>query len=160
MKNFALWATCFLLVSCGKNPLGTSSSIVDETYAPGLPKRDVASAASRLVFSVEPSSDNTAGATFAMQPVVAVQDAQGNTVTDSSASVSLGLYSDSGCTSVIPSAPDGSGALGGAVVKVASNGLASFDGISARRSGTVYLKAVSAGLTGACSGAMNVESGV
>jgi hypothetical protein len=72
-------------------------------------------AAAKLAVSVQPNGA-ASGAAFTTQPVVTVQDASGNTVTDSSASVSLAVDSGSGtmaCTDISVTA---------------TNGIASFDG--------------------------------
>ena len=94
-------------------------------------------AAAKLAVSVQPNGAAN-GAAFTTQPVVTVQDASGNTVTDSNASVSLAVDSGSGtmaCT-------DGS--------VTATNGIASFDGCAITGTiGDYTLLATSGSLTGA-----------
>jgi hypothetical protein len=90
-----------------------------------------AGVASRLVFSTEPSGSNTAGVAFASQPVVVVQDAQGNTVVDgvdSTAVITLSIES-------------GDGNLNGVVAVSAVAGIAKFTGLRVDLAGTKILKA-------------------
>jgi autotransporter-associated beta strand protein len=101
--------------------------------------------ASKLVFTTSPSSSRYNMA-FGTQPVVIVQDAGGNTVTNSSASI----------TAAIGTNPGG-GALGGTATVNAVNGVATFSGLSVSLNGTGYtLTAASAGLTGATSSTFNI----
>ncbi len=50
-----------------------------------------AGAATQLVFTTEPVGNVSSGSTFATQPVVTVEDTNGNTVTSSTASIQLAI---------------------------------------------------------------------
>ena len=109
-------------------------------------------AASKLAFTTQPSSVATAGVSFASQAVIQVQDTNGNAVTNSSASITLNAYSDSGCT--IPA----SGTLGQTSQSAdGTTGNAAFTTLSDTLTGTVFFKAASGGLTSsACSTLVSV----
>lgn len=92
-----------------------------------------AGSASRLAFSVAPSSTAQAGQAWVQQPVVRVEDAFGNPV-NSAATVTLGLASGSG-----PLVCDAN-----PVTAVA--GVASFGGCRINTAGTVTLSATAPGL--------------
>lgn len=102
----------------------------------------------QLAFTTEPSGA-IAGSAFSTQPVVTVQDQGGNTVTGSSASITLAIGTN-------PAA----GSLSGTVTKSASSGVDTFSGLSINNAGVGYtLTASSAGLTGSTSSSFNVTSG-
>jgi hypothetical protein len=104
--------------------------------------------AAKLAFGVEPSTI-TSGVTISPALTVAIEDAAGNIVTTSSASVTLALGSN----------PNGA-TLSGTTTVAAVNGVAQFSDLSINRSGAAYLfVASSAGLTGASSGTFNVNPG-
>jgi hypothetical protein len=67
------------------------------------------------VFTTQPSASTAAGVAFSTQPVVTIQDAQGNTITDSIAEVVLTLTT-------------GSGSLAGTATMNAVAGVADFSG--------------------------------
>jgi hypothetical protein len=71
--------------------------------------------ASKVAFTTQPSASTVSDVAFARQPVVTIQDANGNTVTYSTASVTLSLTT-------------GTGTLGGTVTMNAVNGIADFSG--------------------------------
>ncbi len=75
----------------------------------------VVGSASKVAFTTQPSASTVAGSAFATQPVVTVQDANGNTVTGSTASVTLTLTT-------------GTGTLGGTATMDAVAGVANFSG--------------------------------
>ena len=101
--------------------------------------------AAKLAFTTPPS-DSTAGAAFGTQPVVAVQDANGNTVTTDTSSVTLALANN-----------PGGGTLSGTTTVAAVNGVATFSGLSIDKAGTGYTLAASDGtLTGATSSAFDI----
>ena len=103
---------------------------------------------SRLVFSVQPGN-TVAGAVIAPAVRVTVQDALGNTVTSSSAPITLAIGTN-----------PGSGLLGGTLTVPASSGVAIFNNLTINRVGTGYtLTASSAGLTGATSNTFNITVG-
>lgn len=107
-----------------------------------------AASASALVFSAQPT--NTAsGGSITPSPAVTLQDAFANTVTSSSASVTIAIGTN-------PS----SGTLSGTATVNASSGVATFPGLSIDKTGTGYkLSASSSGVTGATSNAFNITPG-
>lgn len=109
-----------------------------------------AGAAAKLAFATQPSISGVAGVNFSSQPVVSIQDAQGNPV-GSSATVVLTPYTDIACTVA------GTGTLNGSSV-AAALGSASFLNLNYTKSGTLYLKASSGTLTTACSNLVTVTN--
>jgi len=107
-----------------------------------------ATAASKLVFITQPTSA-IAGSTIGGPPSVAVQDVFGNTVTSSTALITLAIGSNpSGAT------------LSGTVTVPASSGVATFNSLSLNKSATGYtLTASAANVTGATSSAFNISAG-
>jgi len=106
--------------------------------------------ATKLAFSVQPSAA-VAGATLSPAVQVAVQDAQGNTVTTSTASVTLGITSGTGTSGAV---------LGGTLTRAAVSGVATFASLTIDKMGTGYtLTATAASLTSTTSTAFNVTSG-
>jgi hypothetical protein len=104
--------------------------------------------ATKLGFLVQPSAV-TAGQSIAPAVQVAVQDANGNTITGSSATVSLALGSN----------PGGATLTGGNPIAVV-NGVATFSGLSLDKSAAGYtLVASSASLTSATSSGFTVNPG-
>lgn len=105
----------------------------------------IAGAATKLGFTSQPTS-GTASQAFATQPVVAVQDAGGNTVTSgtgSTATITLALG---------PGAPAGAVlTCTGGLSKAAVAGVATFSGCSINSAGTYTLVATATGLTTATS---------
>ena len=71
--------------------------------------------ASKLAFTTQPSASTVSGVAFAQQPVVTIQDAAGNTVTDAINSITLSLTT-------------GAGTLDGTLSMNAVNGVADFSG--------------------------------
>jgi hypothetical protein len=115
----------------------TSGSI---TVSPG--------AASKLVFTTQPGG-GSAGSALTPQPVVKVQDASGNTVTSSTASVSLSIGTN-----------PGGGTLFGTASMAAVSGVATFSGLYLDKPGTGYtLTATSGALTAATSSAFTIAVG-
>ncbi|WP_104195172.1 hypothetical protein [Cryobacterium sp. M25] len=92
----------------------------------------------------------TSQTTFAapVQPVVTVQDAGGNTITDSTATISLGLTS-----------PAGASLTCAANARAAVSGIATFAGCQIDKAGSYTLTATSAGLADATSNGINVTAG-
>lgn len=117
---------------------GTSSAI---TVAPG--------AATQLAFTRQPGG-GAAGAAWTTQPVVAVEDGSGNTVTSSSASVKLAIQPNPGGATLACTANPVS----------AASGVSTFSGCSIANAGTGYtLAATSTGLTSATSSAFAIGGG-
>ncbi len=101
-------------------------------------------AASKLAFTAQPGG-NQPGAVWPNQPVVTVQDAGGNTVTGSSALVSLALTNANGA--VLTCA---------ATSLLVSSGVATFSGCKVDLGGTYTLTATSPALTSAVSNAITL----
>ena len=107
-----------------------------------------ASAANRLAFTTSPNNGVPHKA-FTAQPVVAVQDAFGNTVTTAATPVALSI-----------GANPGSGTLSGTRTVTSVNGVASYLALSIDLAGSGYtLVAASSGLTAATSSAFNLSPG-
>ena len=105
-------------------------------------------AAAKLVFTVQPSNA-AAGAMNTPGVQVTVQDAQGNTVTTATTSITLAI----GTTPA-------SGTLAGTKTVAAVNGVATFSTLSLNKTGTGYtLTATATGLTSATSSAFNISAG-
>src|SRR5206468_49483 len=106
-------------------------------------------AAAKLVFTVQPSTA-AAGAAITPAMQVAVQDAQGNTVTTATTSITLAIGTN-----------PASGTLAGTTTVAAVNGVATFSTLSLNTAGSGYtLTASATGLTGATSNAFNVVAPV
>jgi hypothetical protein len=119
-----------------------------------------ASGATKLAFTTAPSATGTAGSNLGTQPVVTIQDSGSNTVTGSSANVTLAVYSDSACTVVAATTPDASSSIAGTATLAATSGVATFAGIKINLAqSALYLKASSGALTTACSSLINVSPG-
>src|SRR5207245_2446628 len=102
----------------------------------------------QLVFSVQPSNA-TAGAAIAPAVQVTAQDAQGNTATQFSGSVTVALGTNLG-----------GGTLSGTMTIAAVGGVAAFNNLSIDKAGTGYtLAATATGLSPATSAAFNVAAG-
>ncbi|HEX8245887.1 MAG TPA: invasin domain 3-containing protein, partial [Longimicrobium sp.] len=126
-----------LTASSGGVP-GATSSAFDITPA----------AASKLVFSVQPST-TTSGAPITPAVQVTIQDQFGNTVTGSTDNVTIAIGTN----------PSG-GTLSGTATVAAVNGVATFSNLSIDKAGTGYtLSATSGSLTGATSSAFNITPG-
>ena len=105
----------------------------------------------KLAFVVQPS---TLPAGLAITPAVqvAVQDAQGNTLTSSTASVSVSITNGTGSSGA---------ALGGTRTRAAVSGVATFNDLTIDLAGSGYtLSATSTDLTGATSASFTVDPGV
>src|SRR5947199_184640 len=108
----------------------------------------VSAPAAKLVFTVQPSNA-AAGAAITPAVQVAVQDAQGNTVTTATTSITVAIGTN-----------PASGTLSGTTTVAAVNGVATFSNLSINKTGTGYtLTASATGLTGATSSAFNIGVG-
>jgi len=106
-----------------------------------------AGSAAALVFTTQPGN-TIAGANIPGPPTIAIRDDFGNTVTSSSASITIGI-----------GANPGGGTLSGATTKNALSGEASFGDLSINQAGVGYtLTAAATGLSGATSGAFNITA--
>ena len=133
------------LVGTGYTLLATSPTLSSATstafnVAPGAPHY--------LSFGVQPST-TAAGSIISPAVTVLVQDTQGNTVTSSTAAVTLTLY-------VNPV----NGTLSGATTVNAVNGVATFSNLSINNASNSYeLFAASSGLSGTISGGFRISPG-
>jgi alpha-tubulin suppressor-like RCC1 family protein len=114
----------------------------------------IVGAASKAVFTTEPSASATSGTTLSQMPVVQAQDANGNLVNSFSGSVTLSAYTDSTCTT-------SAGVTLNSTSMTTSAGIAAFSGlqITTSSAATIYLKAFSSSLSSACSSAITVSIG-
>src|SRR5437660_1744684 len=104
--------------------------------------------ATKLVFTVQPSSA-AAGAAITPGVQVAVQDAQGNSVTTANTSITVAIGTN-----------PASGVLAGTKTVTAVNGVATFSTLSLNAAGTGYtLTATATAVTGATSNAFNIGAG-
>jgi hypothetical protein len=97
-----------------------------------------------LVFSTEPGGGATGGTAFTTQPVVTVEDAQGNTVASSSP-----------ITLSIDGSSSGTGTLSPACTATTTNGVATFSGCSITTAGSYTLDATDPGDGGGIVGTSN-----
>jgi hypothetical protein len=107
-----------------------------------------AGSANKLAFSTQPVG-GPSGQYLATQPVVVIQDAQGNTVTSSTANVTLSFGTNAG----------GTGVLGGSVTVAAVAGVATFTSVAVHKAAAGYtLVAASSSLSSATSSAFTVST--
>ena len=132
------WAFWLGVALCGVGLGGCSGS----TSGPVQPT------AAKLAFIVQPSNA-AAGAAITPAMQVAVQDAQGNTVTTATTSITVAIGTN-----------PASGTLAGTKTVAAVNGVATFSTLSLNMVGTGYtLTATATGLTSATSSAFNISVG-
>ena len=109
----------------------------------------LAGAAAKLAFTTQPGG-GTGGTAWATQPVVTVQDANGNTVTTDTSTVTVGILIDAGP----------GGMLSGTLTKAAVAGVATFSALSIDKIGSGYTLAATDGyLSGATSNGFNITTG-
>ncbi|MGA7728332.1 MAG: CARDB domain-containing protein, partial [Dehalococcoidales bacterium] len=102
----------------------------------------------KLAFTTQPGASDTAGTVFGTQPVVTVEDANGNPVTANGASISLVITSGTGTNGA---------ALSGSTTENAVNGVATFSGLNVNLAGKGYtLTATSSDMTTATSSAFSI----
>ena len=102
-----------------------------------------------LAFTTQPGG-GTGGTAWTTQPVVAVQDQFGNTVTTDASTVTLGIANNAG-----------GGTLSGTLTKTAVAGVATFSGLSIDKIGTGYtLTATDGSLTSATSNPFNITTAI
>ena len=107
-----------------------------------------AAAANKLSFTTQPGG-GTSNTAWTTQPTVTVQDAYGNTVTSSNASIIVAIGTN-----------PGTGTLSGTMTVAAVNGVATFSNLSIDHVATGYtLTAASSGLTGATSNSFTITAG-
>lgn len=103
--------------------------------------------AAKLGFTTNPTS-STGGILFSSQPVVAIQDAGGNTITTSTAAVTLTLTTPAGAALACATNP-----------VTATSGVAAFSGCSINKAGTYTLTASSGSLTSTVSTTVTITVG-
>ena len=119
------------------------------TNTPSTPNTHViVRAAAKLAFTTAPSPTATSGTALARQPVVTVQDADGNTITTDTSSVTLTLTTPSGASLTCAANPTG-----------ATSGLASFTGCTIDKAGTYTVTASDGSLTSATSSSVTITAG-
>jgi hypothetical protein len=101
--------------------------------------------ATKLAFTTSPSATTTHNVAFAAQPVVTVQDAGGNTVPTSTASITLTITTPAGATLTCTTNP-----------KAAVAGVDTFAGCKIDTAGTFTLTATASGLTAATSNSLTI----
>ena len=109
-------------------------------------------AAAKLSFTTSPSASTTAGSAFAVQPVVTVQDAGGNTVTTDTSTVTLAIGTNPA---------SGTLTCTGGLSTAAVAGVATFSGCSINKSSasTYTLTAADGALTSATSATFTIVPG-
>ncbi len=111
-------------------------------------------AAAKLVFTTEPGGTITGGGAFPTQPVVAIEDAGGNTVTSSTSTVTLSITSGTGTSGASLTCNPSNDQ------QTASAGVATFAGCAINKVGNGYtLTATDGSLTSATSSAFAVGAG-
>lgn len=110
---------------------------------------ETAGPAARLIFSQQPSTETITNTSFAVQPIVKVQDAQGNLVANPQITLTLSPMSDDACAVAA-----GGTLSNGSASSV--NGYAAFNAVSYSLVGNLYLKATSDTLSSACSNLISV----
>ncbi|WP_457965943.1 hypothetical protein M1E17_05320 [Arthrobacter sp. D1-29] len=118
---------------------GFTTTSVNFTVALGTP--------TKLGFTTNPTN-STGGVPFPAQPVVAIQDAGGNTMTDSTAAVTLTITTPAGATLACAANP-----------VAAVSGVSAFVGCSINRPGTYTLTATSGSLTSSVSTSITITTG-
>lgn len=101
----------------------TQSSLPNQTVDSSPDFAITFAAANKLAVTTSPSASTVAGVNFAQQPVVKIQDQFGNTVTDSTLTVTVSLQT-------------GDGTLSGAGGVAASSGVVTYAGLSIDKTGT------------------------
>src|SRR5438876_8335819 len=104
-----------------------------------------AGAASKLTIQTQPSPTATAGAPFAQQPVIRVEDSVGNLITADNGRVITAQRSA------------GTGALQGTVTATTVNGIATFANLSHNVATTITVNFTATGLTGATSSSIVIS---
>ena len=133
--------TGYTLVSASTGLTSATSSAFNITFA----------AAAKLAVTQQ-TTGGTGGVTWATQPRVTIQDAFGNTITTSTASVTLAITSGTGASGAVLTCT--------ANPKAAASGVATFAGCKINKAGTSYtLTATATGLTSAIGNPFNITIG-
>ena len=138
-------AICGLISACTTGIHGMNSSTNNNPAGPPV----------QLKFSIEPSISAGAGIAFTTEPVINIEDANGNVVTSATNTVTLTAYTDAACTVA---------AVGTFAATInplaASSGTVVFAGVNyGGVTTTIYVGASSSGLTSACSSAVTIMPG-
>jgi len=134
----------------GANTVSASVAGVPTIAAGVFTATAMPGAATKLAFTVQPSAV-VARAAIAPAVQVTVQDAQGNTATSATTSITLAITSGTGTTGAL---------LGGTLTQAAVNGVATFGNLTVDKVGTGYtLTATATSLTSATSTAVAVSLG-
>ncbi|MEK6578901.1 MAG: fibronectin type III domain-containing protein [Bdellovibrionota bacterium] len=110
-----------------------------------------AASASKLAYSVQPSSNTAAGSTWALQPKVVALDKFGNTDLSFTEAVFAAPFTDIGCKVIATGAFQTNKNPVSAI-----SGSAQFAGTSYLKAETIFLLASTSGLTSVCSAAVQV----
>jgi len=128
---------------------GTITIAISATgYSSNSITATIVGAAAKLAISTQPKAPTADGAALATQPVVLVEDQNGNTVTTAS-------------SSIVAQVGAGSWTLGGTTTKAASSGKATFSGLTAFGNSAVTgatISFTSTGLTGVTSSTFNIPA--
>jgi trimeric autotransporter adhesin len=145
-SGVATFAGCKInLPGTGYTLTATATSLASTVSAP---LDVVVGPPTKLAYVQQPTAV-VAGTSIAPPVTVAVQDANGNVVTSSTATITIAIGTN-----------PGGGTLSGTTSVSATSGVATFADLSIDRSGTGYkLAASSTGLTGATSSSFNVTAG-
>lgn len=121
---------------------GTTTNWIEMTAGAGLEYK--------LGFVTQPPATAVPGVAFTTQPAVTIQDFNSNTVTRSTATVTLAAFTASNCTTA------GVGTLSNNTDQ-AFQGLSQYVGTVYNRSQTIYLKATNDNITSACSTGITIN---
>jgi hypothetical protein len=145
-SGVATFSGCSLDKATSYTLKATSGTITDSTTHPSITIS--VGPATKLGFGTQPSNTQ-AGSSISPAVTVQVQDAGGNVVTSSSASIGVAIGTN-----------PGGGTLSGTTPVNAINGVATFSDLSINKTGTGYtLSATSTGLTTATSSNFNITPG-
>jgi hypothetical protein len=149
-SGVATFAGCNIdLLGAGYTLTATASGLTSATTAATT---IVPGAATKVAVTTQPVGA-AYGTSFATQPVVTIQDKMGNTVTSSSASVTLAITAGTGTAGAVLTCSGGNS-------KVAASGVATFSGCSISKAGTGYkVTATATSLTAATSTAFDIAVG-
>jgi hypothetical protein len=136
----------FTAFSAGSNTL-TATDAAASGVTGGTTFAVSTAGASKLTLTTQPSN-GTSGTALTTQPVVAVQDAYGNTVTSDTSNVSIALTTPAGATLTCTANP-----------KAAVAGIATFAGCKVDKTGIYTLTATDGSLTSAVSTSFTISAG-
>ena len=121
----------------------------DTTAAYPSSSIDIFGAASQVVFTTQPGG-GTAGTSWSTQPVLTVEDSGGRTVANYGSNVTVAIKAGTGAAGAT---------LSGTTIVAATNGVATFSGLSIDKASTTYqLHATSGALTAADSSTFTISA--